>query len=348
MKKYLLTGGTGFLGSRLALELIKNGDAVIFLGRPADGISLQTRVRNVLHTLDHKINLDNLVTIETDIAKNHLGLSQEFIQSLHGQIDGIWHLAANLSFKESDRDIVHNTNVEGVRKILDLAKKLRSPLYYISTSYVHGNRPGPIFEDELIYPRRGFNNYYEKSKYLSEGLIREYAEKNSIDFIIFRPSILIDTGENIGIKKFGYYGVVAGFYDFRKNLVRIAQKGSILLNVLGIRMKERKLCVLMPFPYPPYTYLNLIPVDWAVSWMISISSDIRAKGRTFHIVNPHPFLIKTLLGQVLIALDIKMPILKSPKWIVNLYFAVLIVASRFIKPLKSMGSKLYYYKYYIV
>jgi thioester reductase-like protein len=44
-KTYLLTGGNGFLGSLLSIELIKRGDKIIFLGRSKNNKSFEQRIK---------------------------------------------------------------------------------------------------------------------------------------------------------------------------------------------------------------------------------------------------------------------------------------------------------------
>ena len=97
-KTYLLTGGTGFLGSLLSIELIKRGDRVIFLGRSKNDKNFQERIETTLKTIEPSISLNNIKTAEIDLQKENLGLSESFIKPLSGKINAIWHLAANLSF----------------------------------------------------------------------------------------------------------------------------------------------------------------------------------------------------------------------------------------------------------
>ena len=68
-KTFLLTGGTGFLGSLLAIELIKRGDKVIFLGRSKNNESFRERVQKKLGLIDKDIPLSEIETIEIDLNK---------------------------------------------------------------------------------------------------------------------------------------------------------------------------------------------------------------------------------------------------------------------------------------
>lgn len=347
MKTYLLTGGTGFLGSTLAVELIKRGDRIVFLGRSTENITIQTRIKDILFKLDPILNLTNIEIIEGDITVTRLGLSDKILQNLNGKIDAIWHLAANLSFKKEDKDLVFVTNTTGTQNALELAKILNCSFYYTSTVYVHGNRSGLILENELIYPLRGFNNYYEESKYMSEKFIHKHAQENKIDFIIFRPSILIDLNGNNGLKNFGYYAVVSAFFNFKMGLLKLIKENGPFPKFLGMKVKEEKLIISIPFPYSHKTHLNLIPINHAIKWMMDISSNNGAIGKTFHLVNPHPSFIKILLDQVMTALNIEMPLFKSRGWQTRFCFDIFYIIGKFFKSTKKISSRLYTFKYYM-
>ncbi|MBU2578306.1 MAG: SDR family oxidoreductase [Patescibacteria group bacterium] len=326
-KTYLLTGGTGFLGSLLSIELIKRGNEVIFLGRSKNNESFQERLEKILKSIEPDISLDKTKTIEIDLNKEQLGLAEEYIEGLINKVDAIWHLAANLSFKKEDRERIFTVNVQGLKNILNFAKYVKSPVYYTSTAYVHGQRPGIIFEEDLIRPKC-FNNPYEESKFEAETMIKKWGQEKGNHFIIFRPSIFV---ERVGklICRSGYYTIVYSLY-------RLKQK-------LGHNKK-----ILFPFLYPKNVFLNLMPVDIAIEWMLKISSYSKALGKTFHITNPLPPSIENVIRETLKALYINMPVLRSPKWLVRLYFTLIYFISFFIKSLRKIAKTFYYYKYYMV
>ena len=72
MKTYLLTGGTGFLGSLFSIELIKKGDKVIFLGRAKDDKSFEQRIKEKLQSIEPNISLNNLEIVEINLHKENL------------------------------------------------------------------------------------------------------------------------------------------------------------------------------------------------------------------------------------------------------------------------------------
>lgn len=326
-KTYLLTGGTGFLGSLLSIELIKKGDKVIFLGRPKDDKSFEQRIKEKLQSIDPNISLNNIDTIEINLHKEDLGLSNDYINKFLGKIDAIWHLAANLSFKEKNKKEIFNTNINGLENILNFAGKIGVPVFYISTAYVYGQRPGVIFEDELIKPKH-FNNYYEESKFEGEKLIRKWSGDKSNRFIIFRPSILIDPKVRT-LSFFGYYAIVRYLYKLKK------------------KFNQKELKVFVPYPYSEKCLLNLMPVDIAIKWMLEISSNQKSFSKTFHITNPKPFPMKDISKQTFDAFNIKIPLVKMPGWFIRLCFSALYYLSFLLKPIRGLAKGFYYYRYYM-
>ncbi len=319
-KTFLLTGGTGFLGSHLSIELLKKGCRIIFWGRSKNNENYKQRIKKTLKTIDPSVDLKNVLTIEGDFINDNINATQK--------INAVWHLAANLSFKEKDREDIFNTNVNGLKNILNITQKLNCPIYYISTAYVHGQRPGKIFENDLIKPKK-FNNPYEESKFEAEKTVQEWGKKNNNKFIVFRPSILIKKR----LKKvifFGYYAILYSLYR------------------LNNALKEKKRKIFFPFPYHKKSSLNLMPIDTAIEWMIKISEKETSLNKTFHITNPKPFLIKDIVKQTFCQSNIKLFIFRTPKFFIKVYFWIICGVGLKIKLLKSLTKKFYYYKYYIV
>lgn len=322
-KTYLITGGTGFLGTLLSAELLKRGERVIFLSRSKNQESAKNRIAKQLDLVDN-LQLGNIETIETDFQKKFLGIDSSIMNNLVNKIDAIWHLAANLSFREKDRKEVFDTNVEGLKRILELASEINSPVFYISTAYVHGQQPGLILENDLIKPKK-FNNPYEESKFEAEKTVKEWGAAGGGKFIIFRPSILIERHYQFA-GSFGYYKLLETIYKMKEKM--------------GNKM-------FFPFPYSKCR-LNLIPVDTAIKWMLSISENPRALGQTFHITNPNPFPIKIVAQQSLQAINLRFIVFPLPKRAIYLYFYFLDFLGLFIKSVKYLAKNFSYYLYYMI
>ncbi|MAE43368.1 ADP-glyceromanno-heptose 6-epimerase [Candidatus Woesearchaeota archaeon] len=137
--KCLVTGGTGFIGSNLALELEKQGNEV-------------TVVDNLLSG-----NKDNLIGfngnfIEADVSGDNF--------KIDGAFDIIFHQAAITDPRYPNEEETYKKNVEGFKNIIDLAKKNNAKLIYASTAGLYGNGPTPMKEDQ----KKEIVSAYGKSK----------------------------------------------------------------------------------------------------------------------------------------------------------------------------------------
>lgn len=342
-KTYVLTGGTGFLGSRLALSLLDRGDHVIFLVRAKNSVPAQDRLRGVLAALTTESHLLSFDVWECDLARVDLGLSEEQRVILEETpIDGFWHIAANVSFKKVDAQDVFRSNVESLHNVLAFTKGYDMPFFYMSTAYVHGARSGTLYESELIEPS-AFNNPYERSKYLAEKYIHEHAGNN---FIIFRPGILIERNTRT-LNFSGYYIMVLSLYKLRKNLLSFYEKHHFLASLSGMRMKHGVLHLPFPFVYSKKGRLGLLPMGVAVPWMVALADTPRARGKTFHIVNTNPFWVKRILDETFTELKVKLPLIRTGKYGMVIYFYFLRGLGTIVPVLRSLSRKLGYYRYYL-
>lgn len=156
MKKILIVGHSGFLGTNLVKGLISKYEII--------GISKQCKKSEIKE-------------IKKDITKI---TSNDF-----KDIFCIIHLAAltDPKFCEDFPDKCFSVNVVGTQKILECAKKNGCKLIYASTSHVYGNpKKIPISESANI----SINSIYSGSKLAGEILCESYAKQYNMDITISR------------------------------------------------------------------------------------------------------------------------------------------------------------------
>lgn len=170
-KRILITGGGGYLGSKLAVSLI-DSDCSLFL----QDISFN-KISKSLDSLHSNVSL-----IQTDLRD--FSAVKESIQ--HVKPDIIFHFAAIL---DRNRDFslyekLYEVNVGGTLNILRaLGDDLKLRFVFSSSSEVYGSQnKSPFREDQLPQPA----SPYSLTKYMAEGLITTYCNQHNIPFTILR------------------------------------------------------------------------------------------------------------------------------------------------------------------
>ena len=121
-KRFLVTGGCGFIGSHLVDYLSKNGDIITVIDDLSSGKT---------SNLPNSANLDKLIlkdVIDTDFTSlDHF--------------DGVFHLAAQASVPLSINNLYESSsnNLLSSLKIIELCAETSTPLVYASSSAVYGN-----------------------------------------------------------------------------------------------------------------------------------------------------------------------------------------------------------------
>lgn len=136
--KVLVTGGAGFIGSNVALELEKQDHEVTIVD------SFSTGSRENIKGFTGKI-------VEADVSK-------PFEVERH---DVIIHEASITDPRYENDEETYSKNIEGFKVILDLAKQWKAKVVYASTAGMYGNGSVPMQEDQ----NKELISSYAKSKY---------------------------------------------------------------------------------------------------------------------------------------------------------------------------------------
>lgn len=145
--KSIVTGGTGFIGSNLALELERLGHEVIVVDR-----NLHIAAKNI-PGFRGKI-------LEADV-------SQSF--PVTEKVDFIFHQAAITDPRHDKDEETYEQNVRGFELILNYAQKYSVPVVYASTAGLYGNGPTPMHEDQP----KDCLTVYGKSKWKMDQMAQE-------------------------------------------------------------------------------------------------------------------------------------------------------------------------------
>jgi UDP-glucose 4-epimerase len=171
MKKVLVTGGAGFIGSNLIPLLIEKGYFVTVLDNLSSG-----KIEN----LNRVKNNPNFKFISGDI-RNKADVSGALTE-----IDTIVHLAAIIDVSESVKNpsLVHDVNVTGTLNVLNEAIKIGvNKIVFASSTSVYGDvKTLPIKENTPLHPI----SPYAASKAASEAYLTAFSHCYNIDTIALR------------------------------------------------------------------------------------------------------------------------------------------------------------------
>lgn len=146
MKRVLVTGAAGFIGSHLTDELLERGDEVIGVDNFNSYYDPAIKRRN----LDRARSMDRFTLHETDIC------DEPAVQQLFDQVrpDVVVHLAARAGVRPSlqDPNLYHRVNVIGGQHILDACRAYKpSHLVFASSSSVYGGSTAiPFCENDPV------------------------------------------------------------------------------------------------------------------------------------------------------------------------------------------------------
>ena len=157
MKNILVTGGAGFIGANLVLELQERF--------PRASIAALDDFRGS--------SFKNLLGFRGDILAFNAAEPDWKEVFENRPVDAIFHLASITDTTVLDERKMMFDNVEGFRNVLELACRKHADVVFASSAAVYGNQDTPMKESDAGRP----NNIYGFSKWAMENLAREYEGK---------------------------------------------------------------------------------------------------------------------------------------------------------------------------
>ncbi len=167
----LITGGLGFIGMHLILQLIKRGYCIII-------------VDNCFNSNESKLMQlpsDRYVFINLDICNEGALITKLKKYPIHILI----HLAAVsfIPFCNENSKITMHVNYEGTKNMLKLGKRLGiKRCFFASSAAVYKPSVTPHSEEDMTRPI----DIYGRSKWKSEIEVMKFCKRNGIAFTIFR------------------------------------------------------------------------------------------------------------------------------------------------------------------
>ncbi len=259
LKKALVTGGAGFIGSHLCQELLARGFQVAVV----DDLSTSQKA-NISAIIKHK----NFKFYKGSI------LDKKLMRRLIHGCDIVYHMAAAVGVKYILANPLGSiiTNIKGTEIVLELADQYHKKVVLASTSEVYGKhicQPFKEDDDRIMGSVSKSRWSYAEAKAMDEFLALAYAKERGLAVVIVR---FFNT---VGPRQTGRYGMVLpGF------ILKALQNKPITVYGDGSQMRS-------------FTY-----VKDAVEAVVALSLKKQAEGQVFNIGGAANISIKNLAHKV--------------------------------------------------
>ncbi len=295
---YFVTGATGFIGRNLVELLLEREGTIYVLVREGSKGRLE-ELRN-----RWGVDPDRVVGIVGELSQPGLGISDEDVERLRGEIDHLFHLAAIYDMT-ADAASQNVANVEGTRHMVQFAEDVEAGRVHMVSSIAAAGLYKGVWREDMFEEAEDLDNHpYFRTKHDSEGIVRTECTR---PWRIYRPGIVVGNSET------GEMDKIDGPYYFFKLIRRLRGTVPEWVPMPGIEGRE----------------INLVPVDFVARAMDHIAHVEGLDGRAFHLTDPSP---KTA-GEVI---DIFAQAGHAPQSSVRLPAAVVDLAAPFVKAVASL------------
>jgi nucleoside-diphosphate-sugar epimerase len=177
--KYFITGATGFIGGRVAIQLVESGHEVIALVRSPQ-------------------KAKHLTDLGVSIAEGDVTDKESLRKPMTG-VDGIFHLAAWYKIGARDKSMAERINVEGTRNVLEMMKELGIKKgVYTSTVAVFSDTKGKLVNE--TYRSNGPHlSEYNRTKWLAHYEVAEPMMKAGLPLVIVQPGVVYGPGDTSAV-----------------------------------------------------------------------------------------------------------------------------------------------------
>jgi thioester reductase-like protein/short-subunit dehydrogenase len=248
--RYVVTGGTGFIGRRAVSKLLET--------KPGDDIGVLVR-RTSLSQFERLARDwgDRVKPVVGDLTAPNLGLTDDTLTDLAG-VEHVVHCGAVYDITATER-AQRAANVEGTRSVIEFAMRLDATLHHVSSIAVAGDFRGEYTEADFDVDQN-LPTPYHRTKFEAEQLVRSAP---SLRYRIYRP------GAVVGDSRTGEMDKVDGPYY-----------------LFGLLAKLAKLPSFTPMMLPDTGRANIVPVDYVVDALVYLMHAPGRDGQTFHVTAP--------------------------------------------------------------
>lgn len=190
MKKiYIVTGGTGFVGNNVIKMLQAKKETIVALVRSEEKVAKIYGKTDIKFFYGDVRNIGDLEQIISFVNKTYDKKEHEYI---------FIHTASQVYLGGSKKRIkeMFDVNINGVKNVLEICKKYKLRLLYVSSVHAITEQPkrGLITEIEN-FNHKNVVGKYAKSKAAASALVMDAAKKDGLDAVLVHPAGITGPGD---------------------------------------------------------------------------------------------------------------------------------------------------------
>ncbi len=178
--RYFVTGATGFLGGRVARQLIDAGHGVVGIVRDP------TKARD-------------LAGLGMEIHRGDVTDKESMRAPMTG-VDGVFHIAGWYKIGARDKSPGVTVNVEGTRNVLELMRDLGVPKgVYTSTLAVFSDTHGRLVDESYRYDGPHISEY-DRTKWVAHYAVADPMIAAGLPLVIVMPGLIYGPGDTSSVR----------------------------------------------------------------------------------------------------------------------------------------------------
>ena len=159
MPTYFVTGATGFIGRHLVEQLLANREGQIHV------LVREGSTERLQELIDGWGQPERIVPVVGDLTEEKLGVSDDKIAELRGNVDHFFHLAAIYDMT-ADADTNMKLNVGGTRNAVELANEIEAGiLHHVSSIAAAGMYKG-LFREDMFDEGQKLDHPYHRTMFV--------------------------------------------------------------------------------------------------------------------------------------------------------------------------------------